>query len=255
MKTPIEQQIRDYQNNDFKNFSSNLLIRIKATHILLILLLLINAFFFTSESISIVIQLIMAVLVGLHDYDDNKLKTALTEHSIQTLKLTEVATKDYLTQIPNRRCFSQTGDKFFHLSVRDKTDFTILFIDIDLFKKINDDLGHNIGDEILRLIATTLQQSIRKSDLLARIGGEEFAILLPNTDITNGLMISENIRKIIEKTKYIHECNDIFMTISIGIAQRGKLDSTLDDMLKRSDLALYKAKELGRNRSVTEQQL
>lgn len=255
MKISIEQQIKEYHDNDFSNFSSNLLMRIKVTHIALVLMLLINIIFFTTEFISIVIQLCMVVAVIIHDYDDKNLKKELTKNSIQTIELTEVASKDYLTQIPNRRCFFEMGEKTFHSSHVNKTDFTVLFLDIDFFKKVNDELGHDVGDEILKLIANVLKKSIRTSDLLARMGGEEFAIILPKTGINAGLLISENIRQIVEKTTYSYKNNDISVTISIGLAQRTLPDITLSDVLKRADYALYKAKKSGRNKCVAESEL
>jgi len=255
MKAPIEQQIKEYESNNFSNFFSNLLIRIKVTHIALVFMLLINMIFFTTETISIVLQVIMIVVVIFHDYDDDNLKRELTKNSIQTIELTEVASQDYLTQIPNRRFFFEMGEDMFHFSHRHQTDFTVLFMDIDFFKKINDELGHSVGDEILKLIADVLKKSLRKSDLLARMGGEEFSIILPNTGIDVGLAISENLRTTIEKTTYNHNGNNVSITMSIGVAQRGTSDLTLSDVLKRADSALYKAKETGRNKCITENEL
>lgn len=255
MKAPIEQQIKEYYEKDFRNFSSNLLIRIKVTHIVVIALLLINALFFTNEIISIVVQLIIAILIGIHDYDDNNLKKALTKNTMQAIKLTKVAAKDHLTQIPNRRYFFKMGEKAFHSSIREQADCSLLFIDIDHFKKVNDRLGHDAGDQILKMVADILNGAIRISDVLARLGGEEFAILLPNTNLDGANILSESIRKRIEKTPYRHPEGDIFITISIGIAQRDKQDDTVKDLLKRADFALYQAKYAGRNRTIDETEI
>jgi len=255
MKIPIEKQIKQYYENDFSNFASNLLIRIKVTHIAVILLLIINATFFTTESISMVVQLIIAILIGIHDYDDNNLKKALTKNTIQAMKLNKVATKDHLTQIPNRRYFFNTGEKAFQLTIRDKADCSVLFIDLDHFKKVNDQLGHDVGDDVLKMVANVLERAIRISDVLARLGGEEFAILLPNTDLSGANILSESIRKLVEKTPYNHQGNEIAITVSIGVAKRDKSDLSLKDTLKRADIALYQAKHSGRNRTMTEAEI
>lgn len=255
MKIPIEKQIKQYYEKDFSHFASNLLIRIKVTHITVIFLLFINAAFFTSESTSIIVQLTIAILIGIHDYDDNNLKKVLTKNTLQAIKLNKVATKDHLTRIPNRRYFFNMGEKAFQLAIRDKTDCTVLFIDLDHFKKVNDQLGHDVGDDVLKMVAGVLESAIRISDVLARLGGEEFVILLPNTDLAGANILSESIRKLIEKTPYNHQGNDIFITVSIGVAKRDKSDLSLKDTLKRADLALYQAKHSGRNRTMTETEI
>ncbi|MBU0924371.1 diguanylate cyclase [bacterium] len=165
-------------------------------------------------------------------------------------RLTEISTIDYLTNIPNRRYFFESGSKYFYLAKREESDLSIICIDIDHFKKINDTYGHNIGDEILKLIASTINTYVRKSDILARMGGEEFTILLNNMNEEKAFVFAEKIRTHIEKLTYENNDIKIKVTISLGISQMKKDDNKLDSIILRADKALYTAKELNRNNTV-----
>ena len=165
-------------------------------------------------------------------------------------RLLEISTIDYLTNIPNRRYFFETGSKSFYLAKRAESDLSIICIDIDYFKKINDIYGHNIGDEILKLIANTMNKYIRKSDILARTGGEEFTILLNNLNEKNAFIFAEKLRTSIENLTYENSDIKIKVTISLGISQIKKEDESLDSIIIRADKALYLAKEENRNKSV-----
>ncbi|MBP7769883.1 MAG: diguanylate cyclase [Aliarcobacter sp.] len=165
-------------------------------------------------------------------------------------KLLESSTIDYLTNIPNRRHLFEIGSKYFHLSKRQKNNLSVIYIDIDFFKKINDTYGHDIGDEILKMVANTLAKQIRKSDLLARTGGEEFIILLNNMDESNAFLFAENIRNSMEKVIFKKDNISIKITISLGISQLKNEDENLDSIIKRADEALYQAKKGSRNKSV-----
>ena len=165
-------------------------------------------------------------------------------------RLTEISTIDYLTNIPNRRYFFESGSKYFYLAKREESDLSIICIDIDHFKKINDTYGHNIGDEILKLIASTINTYVRKSDILARIGGEEFTILVNNMNEEKAFVFAEKIRTHIEKLTYENNNIKIKVTISLGISQMKKDDNKLDSIILRADKALYTAKELNRNNTV-----
>jgi diguanylate cyclase (GGDEF)-like protein len=165
-------------------------------------------------------------------------------------RLTEISTIDYLTNIPNRRYFFESGSKYFYLAKREESDLSIICIDIDHFKKINDTYGHNIGDEILKLIASTINTYVRKSDILARIGGEEFTILVNNMNEEKAFVFAEKIRTHIEKLTYENNDIKIKVTISLGISQMKKDDNKLDSIILRADKALYTAKELNRNNTV-----
>jgi len=146
------------------------------------------------------------------------------ERSKEELKL--LASTDPLTKLYNRRFFSETSENILKLAKRDKTDLSIIMLDIDRFKKINDTYGHKAGDDVITALASTLKELTRKSDLPCRFGGEEFLILLPETDLNGAIVIAEKIRMMI-KTLTIRTANDekVKFTASIGIS---KLDSERD---------------------------
>lgn len=258
MKTTIEKQLIEFNNNEYHKIFSNFLVRIKITHIIAIFVLIINALFFTDNTISKMVQLILAFIVILHDFDDSYLKRSLSKnihqlnHSNRNLEqininLKEIASVDFLTNIPNRRFFFDIGEKEYHLANRYKQDLSLLFLDIDFFKKINDNYGHNIGDEILKIVAKTITDSTRKSDIHARVGGEEFSILLVNTDINGAKIFAEKLRQSMENICFKNENDDIGITTSIGISKLTAKDKSIYDIFKRADEALYVAKENGRN--------
>ncbi|NCB14092.1 MAG: GGDEF domain-containing protein, partial [Erysipelotrichia bacterium] len=165
-------------------------------------------------------------------------------------KLLETSITDYLTNLPNRRHFFEVGIKTLHLAKRENIPLSIICVDIDFFKKINDTYGHDIGDEILKLVSRIMEKSIRKSDILARTGGEEFSILLYNTNENQAYILAEKIRQNIENSSFKDGNQEVKVTISLGISQLLENDEDLDSVIKRADKALYMAKEKNRNISV-----
>ena len=165
-------------------------------------------------------------------------------------KLLEISILDYLTNIPNRRYLFETGSKYFHLAKREENSLSIICIDIDHFKKINDTYGHDIGDEILKLVAKTMGRFVRKSDIIARTGGEEFTILLNNVDASNAYIVAEKIRTTIEDLNYKNDNQVVKITISLGISQLKNDGINLNSIIKRADTALYQAKEQNRNKTI-----
>ena len=163
-------------------------------------------------------------------------------------KLRQLATTDPLTQIYNRRAFFEIANSFFSLAKREKVELSIMILDIDFFKKINDTYGHLTGDKILQHLTKVVQTTLRKSDIFARYGGEEFIILLPNTNLDAAQNVAQKIRLEIERTPSHIDGRDIFITISIGCSSLRQDDSSLNEIILRADKALYKAKENGRNR-------
>jgi diguanylate cyclase (GGDEF)-like protein len=123
-----------------------------------------------------------------------------------------------------------------------------LFIDLDHFKMINDQYGHASGDEVLRVVAQTLGQSIRGSDLLGRIGGEEFSIFLPNTHAQGALKVAENLRLAIEACEPLVQGQRLRITASIGVAIKRYADQSMHSIQQQADEAMYRAKREGRNR-------
>ena len=160
-------------------------------------------------------------------------------------KLEYMAYYDKLTNIFNRRKFRDILDEFVNFSKRYKSPLSLIFLDIDDFKKVNDTYGHEVGDFILKEVVNVAKKSLRKSDVFGRWGGEEFLILLPNTDVNGAKMVAEKIRKSIED----YDFNGLKITISLGVTQL-KIDDTIEKFVNRADMALYQAKKEGKNRVI-----
>jgi diguanylate cyclase (GGDEF)-like protein len=157
---------------------------------------------------------------------------------------------DSLTNIHNRRSFTEFLHQEIARSERYHKVFSLIMLDIDYFKKINDGYGHDIGDKILQELTGIVNQCIRKSDLFARVGGEEFAVVAPETSLEDARLLAEKIREKVEENVFT---KNLKVTISLGISQYKSKDDT-NTIFKRADNALYKAKENGRNRSEIELQ-
>ncbi len=161
---------------------------------------------------------------------------------------------DGLTQISNRKCFDRVmKDRVMEAMSGDST-LCLVMVDIDFFKKFNDNYGHQLGDQVLKLVAKTLTTSVREGDLPARYGGEEFSVVLPNADLEVAREIAERIRKRVGAKKIVKRSTGEDLgniTMSLGIA-RYDIGESMQDLIKRADEALYAAKRTGRNRVLTE---
>jgi diguanylate cyclase (GGDEF)-like protein len=162
-------------------------------------------------------------------------------------QIREMATTDTLTGLYNRRQFYTMAEIELARSTRYNKPMTIMVIDLDHFKKVNDTYGHAAGDITLRNIARLCQLVLRKIDLVGRLGGEEFGVLLPETSLKDALIAAERLRETIANTTIEFKGDEIAVTASIGAAQSFGLDDTLEAILERADYALYEAKEAGRN--------
>lgn len=163
-------------------------------------------------------------------------------------ELTTLATTDELTQLPNRREWQLKASQAILQARRYQKELSVMMIDVDHFKKVNDQYGHLTGDMILKEIAKICQQNIRGPDSAARWGGEEFVILLPETDHHQALVVAEKIRLSIAQSQHTPKGKAPFhTTVSIGITSLMPSDSTLDEVLSRADQAMYAAKSAGRN--------
>lgn len=166
----------------------------------------------------------------------------------QIAELKRLATTDLLTNLSNRAHFIDSAEAELRRADRFNRDLSVLMIDIDFFKRINDGYGHAAGDEALRVFARALLKETREIDLLGRLGGEEFAVLLPETSPEAALLVAERIRTAVESSSFsFHRSAPICFTVSIGLAYLQSGDS-LDSLLARADEALYRAKHSGRNR-------
>jgi len=177
----------------------------------------------------------------------HELKNLTLELSIAKEKAETMALVDELTNLNNRRAFYEKGKVLVDDSQRNNENLSIILMDIDDFKKVNDTLGHAAGDAVLVQVGSRLKQSTRNADLCARIGGEEFGIIVKTSGTSGTVHLAEKLRKEISETPFIFNNKDISLSASFGVAE-GKSD--LDTLFNRADTAMYKAKEEGRNRVV-----
>ncbi|WED24065.1 diguanylate cyclase [Vibrio sp. JC009] len=174
----------------------------------------------------------------------DELETANQELEVTNSMLNEMSIRDSVTSIYNRRYISEKLSEEYKLAKENKTALTILMLDIDYFKVINDSFGHQYGDHVLRVISHTVSEAIRDGDVLGRYGGEEFLLILPDTGRAEALDIAESIRSGVEKIDWKRD--NFTVTISGGVAEYAGQPELL--MLRQADIALYKAKSHGRNR-------
>jgi diguanylate cyclase (GGDEF)-like protein len=163
-------------------------------------------------------------------------------------KLKVLASRDSLTGTLNRGSFFETAQHLLELSQRQKLSASFVLMDLDHFKIVNDTYGHFIGDKVLIHFINTIQNFLRKSDLIGRVGGEEFAIFLPNTGINDAFLIADKIRKAIGNSILEVDGKKITYTVSLGIESLEPKDHLIQDLFKRADLKLYGAKDKGRDR-------
>lgn len=161
-------------------------------------------------------------------------------------RLRKAAQLDPLTHLFNRQYLLEKLEIEIQRYQRNNTPFTIVIMDIDHFKSINDQYGHNCGDEVLLELSKVISNEIRIMDILARWGGEEFLLLLPATDEQGAFQLSERIRQRIEDKNLIYECKNLSITITMGICEYSE-DTTAKELIKKADQALYNGKSHGRN--------
>jgi diguanylate cyclase len=166
-------------------------------------------------------------------------------------KLKNEATVDFLTGLNNVRQFDKSFNSVSQQAIRRGESLSLLFLDIDYFKKVNDTYGHSSGDIILKGLADILKDTCREFDIVSRNGGEEFSVLLLDCSDSNAVRIAERIRKNIESNKfYISNGTSICVTISIGVSTYPGVTNDIDMLVENADLALYQAKRTGRNKVV-----
>lgn len=167
-------------------------------------------------------------------------------------KLTQQATTDVLSSLYNRRYFSDVASRSFDAALRYKKELSIMMLDLDDFKNINDTYGHAVGDEVIVQSANIIKDSIRSSDIAARYGGEEFIILIPQIDPEEALALAQRIRKDIERAVVHTDTNGtVHFTVSIGISHlNAEYDTDIEQVISRADKALYTAKADDKNKVV-----
>lgn len=208
--------------------------------------------FYLAVSPEIYLSTTMSVRIGLCMLSLAPLILCIISENRHQLykKVLYFANYDSLTQTMNRRYFFQMSEEL--LKHHPKRCFTLLMLDIDHFKKINDQYGHYTGDQVLQQFAENIRHHLRDKDLFARLGGEEFVILLENIQSHEAERISERLRHIVENSPIqLHGQSDIPITVSIGLTQYGATSTeTIQNLINKADLALYKAKEHGRNKVI-----
>jgi diguanylate cyclase (GGDEF)-like protein/PAS domain S-box-containing protein len=180
-----------------------------------------------------------AFLVALND---------ISQRKVLEEELFRQASTDALTGINNRGHFQNLADQEVRRARRFSRDLTAMMIDIDLFKPINDTLGHAAGDSVIQGIVKRALESLRQSDCIGRVGGEEFAVVLPETSLAAAFEVADRLRAHIQEKPIIAGHIAVSCTVSIGISKLDPEDSGIDDLLRRADKALYAAKQGGRNR-------
>jgi diguanylate cyclase (GGDEF)-like protein/PAS domain S-box-containing protein len=186
------------------------------------------------------------IVAAIEVFHDNRMHgDVMTENR----RLQLLLIKDELTGAYNRRYTSHQIQALINEYNTFQTPFAVLFIDIDHFKQINDVYGHNIGDDVLRTVSTTIQHTIRQDDFLGRWGGEEFIVVLKHVQHKDLILIAEKIRLLVEKSTTRATNDEIHVTISIG-GTSYQDGYTIDQLIEEADHAMYQAKQQGRNRSI-----
>jgi diguanylate cyclase len=175
----------------------------------------------------------------------------VTELTLYEKKLLEMNMKDGLTGIFNRRYLDKRLEEEFQRARRYGRVLSLIVCDIDYFKKVNDNYGHQCGDLILKNVVEKIASSIRKTDCLGRYGGEEFCCILPETGLECALQLAERFREMIQSMESILNDQTVRVTISLGVAQLAEGMASERDLFSRADVALYEAKRTGRNRVVS----
>jgi diguanylate cyclase (GGDEF)-like protein len=183
-------------------------------------------------------------------YDVTDVATNKESLSNANRKLDYLSKTDPLTSLHNRGSLDKVLNNAFDAFKQRGGSHSLVMADIDHFKQVNDQYGHPVGDQVLQAVAKVLSSGARKTDFVGRYGGEEFVIVLPNTDAAGALFFCETVRKKIAEIKVKTADTIVSVTISFGISEASRSDKDVHDWLSRSDEALYEAKESGRNRSV-----
>lgn len=188
----------------------------------------------------------------IRDFDvpeENKMEVIKQINYIYT-RTKYLSITDELTGLSNRRCFDNTLEKEFLRALRYNNKLTLVMFDIDHFKTVNDTYGHPCGDYILKEVANAALQTFRKTDTVFRFGGEEFVVILTETDIKQSEIPLERFRKTIETLDLTYQNQQINITVSIGACQLDQSIGNKEEFLQKTDNALYDAKNSGRNKVV-----
>ena len=210
-------------------------------------------------------RVIQALDIGAHDFVSKpiifpilaarirsalRLRQAQQELTKANETLARLASIDPLTGVYNRRYYYERAEIEFKKSLRYHHPLSVLMLDADHFKSVNDQFGHHMGDSVLIELTRVCTRLTRGSDFMGRLGGEEFAICCPETDLAGAKLLAERIREAIHNCTVVNEDVKIKFTVSIGVAELTGNDENFDNIHERADQLLYQAKQLGRNRVI-----
>jgi len=185
------------------------------------------------------------VCFTLFDATDTSIYQSKLEET--TEKLRELSNHDGLTQLFNRRYVEETLEKEFSRVRRYNSKLSVILADIDFFKKVNDVHGHLAGDEVLRIVSRRLASGLRSTDILGRYGGEEFLVVLPETDSQGAQVLAERLREIVQAEPVETEGEFLTINISLGITELRDNTAAYAQLIAEADIALYQSKKNGRN--------
>ena len=208
-----------------------------------------KVFDYMQQDVTIIPYDIEKKLVCIYIYDNTKFYETSSKLEELNVKLKDLSNRDPLTHAYNRRYFAEMSQKYLSLSKRHNHNISIIVLDIDNFKFINDSYGHAIGDDVIISLAKNLEKYVRSTDIVSRFGGEEFIILLYDISYTNSVKIAKKIRENIENIKLETVHGPLKYTVSIGVSMYDQIkdDSNIERTIIRADHALYIAKNSGKN--------
>ncbi len=205
-------------------------------------------------------DIVTAFEVGGNDYivkpvDKTELSAKIDIHlslkdaAAKAIENARLANIDPLTGLYNRRYFMDFGKREFETAKRKKGKLSVIMIDIDYFKEVNDRYGHDTGDRVLKKVSAVIRKNLRATDIPGRYGGDEFMIILPGADLTGAVPVADKIRTIFEKKAFaVKGCGRLKLTLSLGVGHYAQSIKSFDEMVKKADEMLYKSKKEGRNR-------
>ena len=182
--------------------------------------------------------------------DDELVRLVKNLNEAQT-NLKHMAVTDELTDLKNRRYIMERLEEEFQRAKRSARSLGLIMLDIDHFKEVNDVYGHIVGDAVLRTISGRIRDSLRKHDLVGRVGGEEFLVVCPESGLEETVQVAERIRRVVHAKAIGEGTVEVLVALSAGVTVQGKGDKSADMLFSRADTALYRAKDQGRNRVVT----
>ncbi|GAP20154.1 diguanylate cyclase [Leptolinea tardivitalis] len=201
-----------------------------------------KAFSFTEDDVNVLVSFADTV-------------TAAIQNAQLHTELQQIAITDILTGLYNRRGFEELGQREIHRSIRTSAPLSMLLVDVDYLKNINDTYGHTAGDDVIKKVANCCKKTFRQIDLITRFGGDEFAIILPDTPQDHAREAAERLRKTIETAIMVFDEQSIPLSASIGVASFDKNMNTIHQLFECADRALYSAKKRGRNSTVSYSEL